>query len=366
MNGLRIHKLGVRFGRSEGLAPLDLEVGRGEVVVVFGPSGAGKTVLLRAIAGLLPQAEGEIWIDGEDVSALGPDRRRIGMAFQNFALYPHLTARDNIASPLRARRLPEAEIEHRLAAIAALLRIGHVLDHLPRALSNGQKQRTSLARALIARPAVLLLDDPLRNVDAKLRYEMRLEFPRLLRESHAATLFVTQDYREAMALGSRVALLRQGRLVQCAPPAEIYDQPADREIARLFGDPPINLLPAEPREAMGRPALAVAGSLLSVPALPLTRGPFQVGIRPETLLPVPAATPDAIPFHVTAVTPLHERTVLLGRAPDGAEIVASLTRRDIGAGETLFLRPDPHRLLFFDAASGARLAALRPVREAVP
>lgn len=366
MNGLELRALSVRFGRTEGLAPLDLEVARGEVMGVFGPSGAGKTVLLRAIAGLLPEAKGEIRIDGEEVSALGPDRRRVGMAFQNFALYPHLTARENIASPLRARRRPAAEIEREVAAIAALLRIGHVLDHLPRALSNGQKQRTALARALIARPSVLLLDDPLRNVDAKLRYEMRLELPRLLRESGAATLFVTQDYREAMALADRVAILRQGRLVQCAPPAEIYEQPADITIARLFGDPPVNLLPAGRREEGGRTVLALAGGTLAVPALPAGTGALRIGIRPETLEPVPAATPDSLALRIIAVTPLHERTVILGHTPDGTELVASLTRRDVRAGETLFLRPDPHRLLFFDAGSGARLTALRAVREAVP
>ncbi len=365
MSGLRLHRLSVRFGRSLALAPLDLEVARGEVVVIFGPSGAGKTVLLRAIAGLLPEAEGEIWIGGEELSAQGPERRRVGMAFQNFALYPHLTARENIASPLRARRLPPAEVEARVGEIAALLRIGHVLDHLPRALSNGQKQRTALARALIGRPEVLLLDDPLRNVDAKLRYEMRLEFPRLLRESRAATLFVTQDYREAMALGDRVAILREGRLVQCAPPAEIYDHPADTAIARLFGDPPINLLPAARRDEGGRIRVTVAGAALDVPALPPGMAHFRLGLRPEALIPLPTAAPEALSVRVIAVTPLHERTVILGHAPDGSEIVASLPRRDVVPGEILHLRPDPARLLFFDAESGERIAAHTPLAEAV-
>ncbi len=232
----------VAYGAHRVLHEVDLEVASGETLVLFGPSGAGKTVLLRVIAGLEPRAGGRIAIGGRDVTALGPDRRRIGFAFQNFALYPHMPAAANIASPLRAHGLPAAEVEPRVHAIARLLKIDHVLTHPPRALSNGQKQRTALARALVADPDVLLLDDPLRNVDAKLRYEMRMELPRLLRAAGAACIYVSQDFREAMALADRVAVLIDGRIVQCAGPEVIYDTPASIEVARLFGDPPMNLV----------------------------------------------------------------------------------------------------------------------------
>src|SRR5271165_6622629 len=211
--GLQVRDLRAAFGRNVLLRGIDLEVAPGETLVLFGPSGVGKTVLLRAIAGLEPAASAAVAVGGRDVSALGPDARQVGMAFQNFALYPHMDAAANIASPLRARGVPAAEAGAKVAAVATLLRISHVLDHAPRALSNGQKQRTALARALVGEPRVLLLDDPLRNVDAKLRYEMRLELPRLLRRAGAATIYVTQDYREAMALGDRVAVLLDGRLV---------------------------------------------------------------------------------------------------------------------------------------------------------
>src|SRR5262249_27810411 len=160
-------------------------------------------------------------------------------AFQNFALFPHMTARDNIASGLRTKTA--AEKASRVQAISRLLKIEHVLDHRPRELSNGQKQRTALARALIGNPEVLLLDDPLRNVDAKLRYEMRLELPSLLRRGAAAVLYVTQDYREAMAIADRIAVLIDGRLEQLAPPEDVYTAPASVAVARLFGDPSINL-----------------------------------------------------------------------------------------------------------------------------
>jgi len=214
------------FRKEEVLNGVSLGVERGETVVVFGTSGAGKTVLLRLIAGMYEPDEGDIRIGDESVVGVGPEARDIGMAFQNFALYPHLPAFENIASPLRARRRPEDEIRSRVHTIAGLLRIDHVLHHLPRALSNGQKQRTALARSLVSGPSVLLLDDPLRNVDAKLRYEMRLELPRVLREFEATAIYVTQDYKEAMALGDRIAVLIDGRFAQVAPPAAIYREPA--------------------------------------------------------------------------------------------------------------------------------------------
>ena len=248
-----------------GAAVLDgvsLTVESGETVVVCGPSGSGKTVLLRLIAGTVAPEAGDIRIDGASILGRGAEERDVGMAFQNFALYPHMSAFENIASPLRARRLAESEIKAKVDQIAQLLRISHVLGHRPRELSNGQKQRTALGRALVRGPGVLLLDDPLRNVDAKLRYEMRLELPRLLTAFGSAVIYVTQDYREAMALGRRIAVLRNGKFEQIAAPPTVYSQPANLEIARLFGDPTINLFPCRPQagglELFGQTA-AVAG-----------------------------------------------------------------------------------------------------------
>ena len=172
--------------------------------------------------------------------------RGIGMAFQNFALFPHMSAFDNIATPLEAKQASTGAIKAGVESVAKLLKIGHVLSHKPRALSNGQKQRTALARALAGSPPLLLLDDPLRNVDAKLRFEMRLELPRLLADQGATVVYVTQDYKEAMALGDRIAVMSQGSIRQLGTPEQIYHDPANIEIARLFGDPTINLLDVKP------------------------------------------------------------------------------------------------------------------------
>ena len=364
MSGLAVSGLSARFGRNEVLRGVDLAVAPGETLVLFGPSGAGKTVLLRAIAGLEPGATGVIHIDGRDVSGLGPEARSLGMAFQNFALYPHMTARENIASPLRARGLAPAESERRVGAIAALLRIDHVLSHPPRALSNGQKQRTALARALVGEPRVLLLDDPLRNVDAKLRYEMRLELPRLLRQSAAATIYVTQDYREAMAIGDRVAVLLGGAIVQCAPPELIYDQPRSVAVARLFGDPPMNLLPCRPHADPAGLRVDVAGLQLALDAAAAAAGkPCLLGLRPETLTLAAEGRAGAA-AEVIAATPLHERMVVLLRGAAGEEIVASVAGgMALAPGQTVAFRAESGQALLFDAESGERIPPRRAVAE---
>src|SRR6266404_5192423 len=233
MARLEIKSVGKTFGAVRPADGLSLAVEPGEIVAVFGPSGSGKTVLLRMIAGMFEPDEGDILIGGRSIVGAAPERRRIGMAFQNFALFPHMTARANIASGLRTKTGDGGAGSSKVQAISRLLKIEHVLDHVPRELSNGQKQRTALA----GDPDVLLLDDPLRNVDAKLRYEMRLELPSLLRRGAAAALYVTQDYREAMAIADRIAVLVNGRFEQVATPEAIYTAPASVAVARLFGDP---------------------------------------------------------------------------------------------------------------------------------
>ena len=363
--GLSVRALQVTFGRNHLLRGIDLDVAQGETLVLFGPSGVGKTVLLRAVAGLEPAARGQIVIDGRDVSSRGPDARGLGMAFQNFALYPHMSARDNIASPLVARGVARDERERRVGAVADMLRIGHVLGHAPKELSNGQKQRTALARALVGEPRVLLLDDPLRNVDAKLRYEMRLELPRLLRNAGAATLYVTQDYREAMALGDRVAILLDGAIAQLASPEDIFDRPASRDVARLFGDPPINLLACRPAEGPGGVQVAAAGLRLAVSA---GRGAIGrdclLGLRPDAIAVHAQARPGAAPAELVATTPLHERLVVLLRAAGGEEVVASVLGAVPAPGSQVWITADAAQAALFDAASGACIAATAPVREA--
>ncbi|WP_257170289.1 ABC transporter ATP-binding protein [Bradyrhizobium sp. SRS-191] len=358
MARLELKSVDKSFGAASCAKGVSLAVEPGEIVAVFGPSGSGKTVLLRMIAGMFEPDAGDILVGGRSIVDAPPEQRGIGMAFQNFALFPHMTARDNIASGLRARGA--ADVTAKVAAMSRLLKIEHVLGHKPRELSNGQKQRTALARALIGNPEVLLLDDPLRNVDAKLRYEMRLELPTLLRRGSAAVLYVTQDYREAMAIADRIAVLINGRLVQVARPEEIYARPASVAVARLFGDPSINLSEVTPTVGQGGLIATVAGTQVRLDADELpsgARGRCWLGVRPDDVLVTRHGGEDAIPARIVAVTPLHERAVVLLRFADGGEWLAALAPEALGAGadEDVFVRFAPDAALLFDHASGERI-----------
>jgi multiple sugar transport system ATP-binding protein len=354
MSALTVSRLSVSFGASQVLRELSFEVGERERVVLFGPSGAGKTVCLRAIAGLEPNAQGRIELAGRDVTDLPPEARHLGVAFQNFALYPHMPARENIASPLRAQKLSVGEIAQKVTAVAELLRIEHVLDHFPRQLSNGQKQRTALARAMVGEPRLILFDDPLRNVDAKLRYEMRIELPRLLLRRETAAIYVTQDFREAMAIGERVIVLLDGQIAQNAPADEVYDRPATLAIARLFGDPPMNLIPARTEAHGGNTRVNAAGLAFTF----AVKAPAQAvfGLRPESVMLAAAPGPNRAPAHVVAVTPINERYLVLLRTADGSELVAG-HEFPPPKGEELWIEAEPGRGTLFDAASGLCIAA---------
>jgi multiple sugar transport system ATP-binding protein len=348
------------FKKTKVIGDASLTLERGESVVIVGPSGAGKTVLLRLIAGIYPIDSGDIRIDGRSVAGLPPEARGVGMAFQNFALYPHLSARENIASPLRARGLGDAEVRKRVGDVAELLKIAHVLEHEPRRLSNGQKQRTALARALVSGASLQMLDDPLRNVDAKLRYEMRFELPRLLKTFGASVLYVTQDYREAMAIADRIAVLIDGRLAQVARPEEIYVRPASVAVARLFGDPSINLAEVAPVAEHGGLFADVSGTrvrLDSADRQPKDLGPCWVGVRPDDLLISNAAGEGAIAARIVAVTPMHEKAVLLLRFADGTEWLAALPPNApmASADDSVFVRFAPEAALLFDRATGLRV-----------
>lgn len=367
MSFLEIAGLRKSYRRTSVIDDLSFSVERGEFLVIFGPSGSGKTVLLRLIAGMVPPDAGRIVIGGRDITNDQPDQRDIGMAFQNFALYPHMTAFENIASPLRSRSLGESAVKQQVHEAATMLRIDHVLSHLPRALSNGQKQRTALARALAAKPGVLLLDDPLRNVDAKVRYEMRLELPRLLRARDTTVIYVTQDYKEAMALGDRIAVLADGGFTQIGTPELIYNHPGSSRIARLFGDPPINLLTAE-RD--GQDGLRVAASRVALPAGRMRQSApatgCVLGIRPEDVSVSLDEVPGAMPVEIDAVTPLNDRQVMLLRADDGTEIFSSQPQSsamsnsakvfgEIRGRRRAWASLDMTHAHFFETGSGERL-----------
>ncbi|MER8392374.1 ABC transporter ATP-binding protein [Mesorhizobium sp. M0045] len=360
MASLELRNIVKRYKSQTVLDNLSLTVADGETLVLFGPSGAGKTVLLRLVAGVIDPDEGKILIGGEDMTDVDAEFRGVGMAFQNFALFPHMTAFDNIATPLQAKHSSQGAIKAGVESVGKLLKIGHVLSHKPRALSNGQKQRTALARALVGSPPLLLLDDPLRNVDAKLRFEMRLELPRLLADRGATVVYVTQDYKEAMALGDRIAVMSQGVVKQLGTPEQIYREPANVEIARLFGDPTINLLDVKPsRDAKG---VYVGLSNVQVHLAGAHEAAVGrdcvIGLRPEALAFVDEGTSGAIPVTVEAETPLNEKIVTLVRTVRGREILVSRPSGIPGQSEgRAHIAVDSKSALLFDRASGERIGS---------
>jgi multiple sugar transport system ATP-binding protein len=345
MAHLELQAVTKQFKTGRVLDGVSLAAEQGEIVCIFGPSGSGKTLLLRLIAGVEQADEGAIRLGGRDVTDEAPERRGVGMAFQNFA-----------------RKIPPDVIRAKVERIAALLKIGHVLQHTPQELSNGQKQRTGLARALVGDPKIVLLDDPLRNVDAKLRYEMRLELPALLKASGSTVLYVTQDYKEAMALGDRIAVLIDGVFAQVSNPAEVYRRPATLGVARLFGEPAINLIPIEPLASRDGPKFGVGGASLTLPpgyAHQVGKS-CVLGLRPESIVVETADSRESFAVDVVAVTPLNEKTLLLLRAADGREILASEPGTDEAPRRhgPAYARFDPGAVLLFDAASGRRIPPL--------
>lgn len=355
---LELRHVGKSFKADKVIDNLSLTVATGETLVLFGPSGAGKTVLLRLIAGVIDPDEGDILIDGQSMKRVEPEDRGIGMAFQNFALFPHMDAFTNIAAPLTARRQTRTQMQATVGAVARLLKIDHVLHHKPKELSNGQKQRTALARALSGQPSLLLLDDPLRNVDAKLRFEMRLELPRLLSQQNATVIYVTQDYKEAMALGHRIAVLGAHGIAQLGTPEVIYLRPASIEIARLFGDPVINLLDVVPETGPNGARARLSGVPVSIgTGHDASIGKSCVlGIRPESLHFVAEHTPGAIPVEVEAETPLNEKTVSLTLTEKGREIMVSRPAGHPGPDHgRAWLAVDSAHVLLFDKATGLRI-----------
>jgi ABC-type sugar transport system ATPase subunit len=272
-----------RFGAVTALDEFTLGVADGELVTVLGPSGCGKSTLLRLTAGLERLSSGSIRLDGRPVEDLEPGARDVAMVFQSYALYPHMTVRQNVEFPLRMRRVPAAERRRHAEEVAALLELGELLDRRPAALSGGQRQRVALARALVRRPALFLLDEPLSNVDARLRGALRHYIRDLQRRVAVTTLYVTHDQTEAMTLGSRMVVMHGGRIQQVDAPAAVYDRPANAFVAGFVGSAPMNLLPGEIVD--GR--VHVAGSTL--PAGVAASGPVLVGVRAEAFVATDSA-----------------------------------------------------------------------------
>ena len=338
---------------------IDLDVADGELVVLVGPSGCGKSTLLRMVAGLETVTSGEVLIGGRTVNALEPAERDIAMVFQNYALYPHMSVRQNMAYGLRNRRTPPAEIATRVAAAAEMLELTALLDRRPRQLSGGQRQRVAMGRAIVREPAAFLFDEPLSNLDAKLRVQMRVEIKRLQRRLRTTSLYVTHDQVEAMTLADRLVVMNAGVADQIGVPLELYERPATAFVAGFIGSPAMNLLAAtvapDGRSAM----LGGEGNVSVLLPRPLPAGQEIIaGIRPEHLEPGHAdGAAGRLTLQVELIEALGADSLAYGISGVGAEPIVvrlaggSATR----VGEALPVAIPPAHLHLFDRTSGRRL-----------
>ncbi|MDQ6820344.1 MAG: ABC transporter ATP-binding protein [Actinomycetota bacterium] len=339
------------FGSTQALAPLDVTVPDGKFLAMLGPSGCGKTTALRLLAGLEQPTNGSILIGGRDVTKLEPRHRDVAMVFQSYALYPHKNVADNIAYPLRLRRGSSAERDERVRKVAELLGIAELLKRAPRQLSGGQRQRVALARAIVRHPQAFLMDEPLSNLDAQLRLQMRGEIKRLQRELGVTTVYVTHDQIEAMTMADLIAVMRDGRLQQLAPAAEIYANPSNLFVARFCGSPPMNVVEGEIADGTFRHP----GGTISLPAA-AARGRVMLGFRPEHAELVPPGTSDALEGEVYVVEPLGNETLVSVRTSSALLNVRADAGFDRPVGEPCLVRPASGRVHLFDCESEEALA----------
>jgi len=348
-----------RFDGVVAVDDLTLEIEDREFLVLLGPSGCGKSTALRMIAGLEDLTEGTIRIGSRVVNDVEPKERDIAMVFQSYALYPHMTVRGNIEFPLKSRRLPKEERDKLVADSAETLGLTELLDRKPAQLSGGQRQRVALARAIVRRPAAFLMDEPLSNLDAKLRVQTRAELIELQRRLEATIVYVTHDQVEAMTMGHRIAIMDAGRLQQVGPPQEVYAKPANLFVAQFIGTPPMNTVRGPVKREGGGMAVSIAGGVIPLPqdvaaAVSATATELMVGVRPEHLRIEPTGTVKAV---VTVVESLgHERHVVC-RLEDGQMLIVRQDSADVAPreGAAIALAAEGRDLHVFDVETGARV-----------
>ncbi len=341
---LRLDRLSRQFGAVTALRDVSLTVRRGEFIALLGPSGCGKSTTLNCLAGLLPSTGGGIWLDDRRIDTLPPEQRGFGMVFQNYALFPHMTVRRNIGFGLAMRRVPRAEAARRVADAVALVRLQGQEDKLPGQLSGGQQQRVAIARAVVVEPPLVLMDEPLSNLDAKLRLEMRAEIRRIHSSLGGTTIYVTHDQEEALSLADRIVLLRDGAVRQVGTPDELFNRPAHLDVAEFMGF----------RNRIGGRVLAREGDRVTVAVENATLSArvrddvspgtaVTLAVRPEDLV---AAEDGPLPASVTSSEFRGRDHTGFARMTDGTELVFHSTA-PVATGATVRLRPDPERTLVF-------------------
>jgi len=336
---------------------IDLEIRDGELMVLVGPSGCGKSTTLRMLAGLEEVDSGRIFIGDRDVTTMAPKDRDIAMVFQNYALYPHMSVADNMAFSLKMAKVPAAEQRRRVAEAAELLGLTDYLDRKPKALSGGQRQRVAMGRAIVRSPQVFCMDEPLSNLDAKMRVQTRTDIARLQADLGVTTVYVTHDQVEAMTMGDRVAVMKDGHLQQVDSPLGLYDRPVNLFVAGFIGSPQMNLLDTTAVDGGAR----VGEHVLPVDpaAVSRTRGDTTVGVRPEAWRLVSSGA-GGLPVHVSVVEELGADAFVYGSSDvDGtpASVIVRVGGRDsVRKGETIHVTTDPSSVHVFDRASGERLS----------
>jgi multiple sugar transport system ATP-binding protein len=346
MARIRFEAVTQRFGDVTVAQDFNLDIAHGEFFTFLGPSGCGKSTLLHLLAGIQTPTAGDIYFDERRVTELAPGARDVAMVFQSYALYPHMSVYQNLAFPLRNRRAPAAQVAEAVARTARTLGLEELLDRKPRALSGGQRQRVALGRALIREPRVFLLDEPLSNLDARLRLEMREELKRLHAERRITMVYVTHDQEEAMALSDRIAVLRQGRIQQCGTPEEIYRAPANRFVAEFVGNPPMNFLPAD--------------TLRDIPALAARLTPhvgrdIVVGIRPADIRVLASAADATLQAKIVLREPTGADLWVVGEWNGQRLKGRAETDERLAPGATASFVFSSDRIYLFDSSSGARI-----------
>jgi multiple sugar transport system ATP-binding protein len=359
-----IHLLNVykRFGKVVANRDINLTIADREFMVLLGPSGCGKTTLLRGIAGLEQIDQGRIYIGNRDVTDLPPRKRRIAMVFQNYAVFPHLTVFENIAFGLRMQRLPDKEVKKRVQSAAELLQISELLERYPAQLSGGQRQRVAVARAIAVQAEVLLMDEPLSNLDALLRLEMRAELKRLMKELNTTVVYVTHDQVEALSLGDRIAVMRDGSILQCDTPLNVYDYPANEFIGGFIGNPPMNFLKGQVKKVEdGTVQIEVGGTTLTPPQVIQTilrdKGARSVklGIRAENIEIASEQREGSMEGLVLVVEPLGSHNLLTVQIGEERLKVNTHADRYFQPGQPIWLHPVPAKIRWMDAESGMAL-----------
>ena len=356
MAGLKLQAVSKSWdGKTQVIQPLTLDVADGEFIVMVGPSGCGKSTLLRMVAGLERVTSGDIWIDRKRVTEMEPKDRGIAMVFQNYALYPHMSVEENMAWGLKIRGMGKGLIAERVQEAARILELDGLLKRRPRELSGGQRQRVAMGRAIVRNPQVFLFDEPLSNLDAKLRVQMRVEIKKLQRALGVTAIYVTHDQVEAMTLSDKLVVMNGGQVEQIGVPSEVYRKPASKFVATFIGSPPMNLLPAK---VDGPGIVALGEAILQARDLreDLPTGTaVEVGLRPEDVEIAPEGAAGTLPFDVEFIEELGATQLFHGRLADHAFVMQAATGDVAAQPGRLWITVDPDRVHVFDAASGLRL-----------